>query len=98
VKASRLVEKMLDDTTKCLEKHSRQNAGAVLANEEKLNALDVAARDQYTGAMCIKESNGLLDLAILDFITYCEKVGDHLTNIAQSVMGGGIWHDGEERS
>jgi phosphate:Na+ symporter len=98
VRASRFVEKMLDDTTKCLERHDRQSAGAVLANEEKLNALDAAAREQYTGAMCVKESNGLLDLAILDFITYCEKVGDHLTNIAQSVMGGGIWHDGEERS
>lgn len=97
-KASRLVERMLDDTTSCLEKHDRQSAGAVLANEEKLNALDAAAREQYTGAMCVKESNGLLDLAVLDFITYCEKVGDHLTNIAQSVIGGGIWHDGEDRS
>ncbi|NLP04502.1 Na/Pi cotransporter family protein, partial [Candidatus Fermentibacteria bacterium] len=91
-RASKLVEKMLDDICECLEKHDRNHAEAVLANEEKLNALDNASRSQYTASMCVRESNGLLDLAILDFISYCERIGDHLTNIAQSVIGGGIWH------
>lgn len=91
-RASRLVEKMLDDTCACLEKHDRNHAEAVLANEEKLNSLDTASRSQYTAAMCAHDSNGLLDLAILDFISYCERIGDHLTNIAQSVIGGGVWH------
>lgn len=91
-RASELVEEMLDDTCACLEKHDRNHAEAVLANEEKLNALDNASKSQYTAAMCAKDSNGLLDLAILDFISYCERIGDHLTNIAQSVIGGGVWH------
>jgi phosphate:Na+ symporter len=92
VKASKLVERMLDEASLCLENRERNHAEAVLANEEKLNALDLSARDQYTKAMCARDSNGLLDLAILDFISYCERVGDHLTNIAQSVLGGGVWH------
>lgn len=94
-KAVRLLNRMMDDTVSSLEKRERSSAEAVLANEEKLNALDAAARDQYTEGLCSPSGGGLGGLAVLDFINYCEKVGDHLTNVAQSVLGGGIWH-GEE--
>jgi phosphate:Na+ symporter len=94
-RAIHLLSKMMDDAVSSLENRERSSAEAVLANEEKLNALDATARDQYTEGLCRPTGDGLGGLATLDFINYCEKAGDHLTNIAQSVLGGGIWH-GEE--
>ena len=37
----------------------------------------------------------LSGLVFIDFVQNLEKIGDHLTNIAQSVLGGLRW-DGEE--
>ena len=96
-KAIELVSAMMDDTVLSLEKRDRTRAEAVITAEGKLNALDAAARDQYTLGLCTpSRDQGLGGLATLDFVNYCEKVGDHLTNIAQSVLGGGIWHGEEE--
>jgi phosphate:Na+ symporter len=96
-KAIELVSAMMDDTILSLEKRDRTRAEAVITAEGKLNALDAAARDQYTLGLCTpSRDQGLGGLATLDFVNYCEKVGDHLTNIAQSVLGGGIWHGEEE--
>jgi len=96
VKAISIVERMFTAASEALEKHDRTAAESVLAMEARLNALDSDARSLYTKALCSPRERGLNGLAILDFVNYCEKVGDHLTNIAQSVIGGGIWHgDGD---
>jgi len=95
-RAVHLLNRMLDDTVASLERRERASAEGVLAMEEKLNALDAAARDHYTQGLCRPADDGLNGLAVLDFINHCEKVGDHLTNIAQSILGGGVWHAEEE--
>ena len=92
VKASEMVTKMLTSTKLSLESHDRESSHAVLALESRLNRLEDDARKSYTECLTSKGEDGLKRLVLLDFIEYCERIGDHLTNIAQSLVGGGVWH------
>ncbi|MBN2586049.1 MAG: Na/Pi cotransporter family protein [Candidatus Fermentibacteraceae bacterium] len=92
VKASDMVEKMLESTRISLESHDRESSEAVLALEARLNSLEEDAREEYTECLTRRGKDGLQRLALLDFTDYCERIGDHLTNIAQSLLGGGVWH------
>jgi phosphate:Na+ symporter len=90
--ASDLVLKMLDRTRVSLESHDRKASEAVLMLEAKLNNLEEVAREKYTDCLTTQGKDSLQRLAMLDFTDYCERIGDHLTNIAQSLLGGGVWH------
>ncbi|MCD4701578.1 MAG: Na/Pi cotransporter family protein [Candidatus Aegiribacteria sp.] len=92
VLASEIVTKMLVSTRLSLESHDREASQTVLALESRLNRLEEYARRSYTDCLTSKGQDGLKRLALLDFIDYCERIGDHLTNIAQSLIGGGVWH------
>lgn len=91
VLASEIVTKMLHSTRISLEFHEREASQAVLALESRLNRVDEDARISYTDCLTRKGQDGLKRLTLLDFINYCERIGDHLTNIAQSLIGGGVW-------
>ncbi len=92
VKASEIVEKMLESTRISLESHDRESSETVLALEARLNSLEEDAREKYTDCLTRRGQDGIQRLALLDFTDYCERIGDHLTNIAQSLLGGGVWH------
>lgn len=92
VKASLIVSKMLESTKLSLESHDRKASQTVLALESKLNMLEDESRRYYTDYLTSSGQDGLKKLALLDFTDYCERIGDHLTNIAQSLIGGGVWH------
>lgn len=90
--AASIVVSMLHATEESLKTHDRVASQRVLVFEEKLNRLEEDARNYYADCLTSKEINGMAGLAMLDFIDYCERIGDHLTNIAQSLLGGGVWH------
>ncbi len=90
--AAKIIIKMLASTRLSLESHDRESAHAVLTLESRLNRLEDDARRSYTDCLTSNGEDGLKRLALLDFIEYCERIGDHLTNIAQSLVGGGVWH------
>lgn len=92
MKASDIVIKMLEFTRLSLESHDRESSAAVLALEQRLNSLEEDSREKYTDCLNRVGQDGLQRLALLDFADYCERIGDHLTNIAQSLLGGGVWH------
>lgn len=92
LKASEIVTKMLISTKLSLESHDREASQTVLALESKLNILEAEARKSYTDCLTMNGQDGMKELALLDFTDYCERIGDHLTNIAQSLIGGGVWH------
>ncbi|MEN8208499.1 MAG: PhoU domain-containing protein, partial [Candidatus Fermentibacteria bacterium] len=92
VQASEILTEMLTSTRLSLQSHDRDASNTVLALESRLNRLEDDARRSYTDCLTSKGEDGLKRLALLDFIEYCERVGDHLTNIAQSLIGGGVWH------
>lgn len=70
-------------------------AQKVLILEGRMNQIEEEARDNYSKSLATYGVSNLTGLAILDFIDYCERAGDHIKNIAQSIIGGGIWHGQE---
>jgi len=91
------VEQMLDYIIAALEDDDIKAAEAALLNEASLNRMQVEFRRSHvqrmTDGLCSPETG----LIFIDLVDNIEKIGDHLTNIAQSVIGGLQW-DGVESS
>lgn len=95
-RTARHLGRMLDLTEELLAEGKRRTAEAMISVESSLDRLEERARDLYSGAVCSTGHGDLTGLAVLDYVDNCERVGDHLTNIAQSRLGGNIWHGEEE--
>lgn len=90
--AFEVVRKMVKHIVIALETHDLNAAQQVLILEGRLNQIEQEARDNYSRSLATYGVSNLTGLAILDFIEYCERAGDHIKNIAQSIIGGGVWH------
>ncbi len=96
--ATRMVEEtrsMFDGILKALENSSVQAAHAALASENQLNRMQVDFRRNHVQRMTDGTCAAHAGLIFIDLVDNLEKIGDHLTNIAQSVIGGVQW-DGLE--
>jgi phosphate:Na+ symporter len=89
------VEQMFDNVIAALENNDMEMAKSALANESNLNIMQIEFRRSHVQRMsegiCTPETG----LIFIDLVDNVEKVGDHLTNIAQAVIGGLQW-DGIE--
>ena len=69
-----------------------------LENEKNINKMQVDFRRRHVQRMneglCTAESG----LIFIDLVDNAEKIGDHLTNIAQSVIGGLRWDGLDDKS
>jgi phosphate:Na+ symporter len=85
------VEQMFDRIIASLEEGDVEAARSALENEQHLNAMQVELRRSHVERMrdglCSPEAG----LIFIDLVDNVEKIGDHLTNIAQAVMGGLQW-------
>jgi phosphate:Na+ symporter len=92
---SREIDAMFDRVIEALEKDDAGAARLALPNERNLNRMQVEFRRSHvqrmTEGVCTPESG----LIFIDLVDNVEKTGDHLTNIAQAVIGGLQW-DGIE--
>jgi phosphate:Na+ symporter len=88
-------EQMCDCIIKALEGNDIEAAKSALVNEEHLNKMQIDFRRSHVQRMsegvCLPEAG----LIFIDLVDNVEKVGDHLNNIAQGVIGGLQW-DGFE--
>jgi len=88
-------DQMFDKIIAALENNDIDAAQSALTNEENLNRMQVDFRRSHVRRMgngtCIAE----VGLIFIDLVDNVEKIGDHLTNIAQAVIGGLQW-DGVE--
>lgn len=88
-------EQMCDCIIKALEDNDIDAAKSALVNEENLNKMQIDFRRSHVQRMsegvCLPEAG----LIFIDLVDNVEKVGDHLNNIAQGVIGGLQW-DGFE--
>ena len=86
------VDEMFDYIITALEENDLKSAKAALVNEENLNKMQMDFRNSHvkrmTEGLCAPESG----LIFIDLVDNVEKIGDHLTNIAQAVIGGLRWH------
>ena len=82
---------MFDGIIAALANNDLQAAHAALAIENKLNRMQVRFRRSHvqrmTDGLCAAETG----VIFIDLIDNIEKIGDHLTNVAQSVIGGVQW-------
>jgi len=88
-------EEMFDDVITALEHGDIKTARAALTIEKWLNQSQVDFRRSHVQRMseglCTPETG----LIFIDLVDNVEKIGDHLTNIAQAAIGGLQW-DGIE--
>jgi phosphate:Na+ symporter len=89
------VQQMFDHVIAALKENDIGAAKSALANESNLNIMQIEFRRSHvqrmTDTLCSPEAG----LIFIDLVDNVEKIGDHLTNIAQAVIGGLQW-DGIE--
>lgn len=95
IAASKTLTEMARLAVITVKEESINAAQRILMLEGRMNKINEEAREKYGEALASRLAN-MTGLAILDYIEYCERAADHYTNIAQSLIGGGIWH-GEEQ-
>jgi phosphate:Na+ symporter len=90
-KMADVVLEMLNDVTLGLENGDLSHARHALICEDQLNKMQLGLRQNHVNRL----NNGVCTLmsgiVFLDFVDYLEKIGDHLTNVAQGLLGGLRW-------
>ncbi len=87
----REVDQMFDCIIAALRDNDVEQARSALTNEKNLNRMQIEFRrshvDRMRDGLCTPETG----LIFVDLVDNVEKIGDHLTNIAQAVIGGLQW-------
>ncbi len=92
---NREAEEMFDVVIEALETNNADVAKAALRNERNLNRMQLDFRRSHVQRMTDGRCTPEAGLIFVDLVDNVEKMGDHLTNIAQAVIGGLQW-DGIE--
>ena len=66
-------------------------AKSALAHENNLNKMQIDFRRNHVGRMGEGICSAETGLIFIDLVDNVEKIGDHLTNIAQAIIGGLQW-------
>ena len=85
------IDGMFDDIISALEDGDTGSTKTALAREVRLNKMQIDFRRSHVNRMgggCCAAESGLI---FIDLVDNVEKIGDHLTNIAQAIIGGLQW-------
>lgn len=85
------INDMTDGVLRALATNSTEDAKFVLQKEDRVNALTDELRQNHIDRLGRGECKVLSGIVFLDMISNFEKIGDHLTNVAQAVMGRLQW-------
>jgi len=85
------VNEMMENVLKALEKNDQELARRALKTEEILNTLQLEFRRTHGERLEKGQCKLLSGLVFLDMVDNLEKIGDHLTNVAQAIIGGLKW-------
>ncbi len=88
---------MFEHVTTALKDGDKDSAQAALGIEETLNNMQVELRKNHCRRMGDNACSAEAGLIFIDLVDNVEKIGDHLTNIAQSVIGGLQWEHHEPK-
>jgi len=89
---------MFESIIAALQTNAPQSARLAMANENRLNRMQVQLRRHHVQRMTDGSCSAESGLIFIDLVDNIEKIGDHLTNIAQSVLGGLRWDSIENNS
>jgi phosphate:Na+ symporter len=96
-KLVKLVDAMTESTMQALSRNDIESARAVLKKEDKLNHLQIELKEMHIRKVKKGKYNYLAGIIYNDFVDNMEKIGDHLTNIAQGVLRHMRWGVGPEK-
>jgi phosphate:Na+ symporter len=85
------IEQMFDSVIGALETNDVKSARTALVNENKINHMQMDFRRSHVQRMGEGICSAETGLVFIDLIDNIEKIGDHLTNIAQAIIGGLQW-------
>jgi phosphate:Na+ symporter len=91
------INRMISCSINALEIKNIDEAKLVLEKECQINTLRDRLKDNHVKRLEQGQCNVLSGVVFLDTISNLEKIGDHLTNVAQKVMDGLQW-DGERNT
>ncbi|MFH1868986.1 MAG: Na/Pi cotransporter family protein [Candidatus Omnitrophota bacterium] len=86
------IDAMADGAIKALSTNSIDDAANVLEIEDEINALTENLRKNHIDRLGKGECKVMSGIVFLDMVSNFEKIGDHLTNVAQAVMGRLQWN------
>jgi len=89
------IDQMFSRVIAALETDDTDVAKSALVNEDNLNKMQIDFRHSHVQRMSEGVCSPEAGLIFIDLVDNVEKIGDHLTNIAQAVIGGLQW-DGIE--
>ncbi len=90
-------EQMCDYIITALENNDTDAAKSALINEDNLNKMQIDLRRSHVQRMSEGLCSPEAGLIFCDLVDNVEKVGDHLTNVAQAVIGGLQWAEVEPK-
>ncbi|MHC4168085.1 MAG: Na/Pi cotransporter family protein [Planctomycetota bacterium] len=85
------ITQMLDNIIAALEHNDLEAARSALGNEANLNRMQMEYRRSHVDRMAAGNCSPQAGLIFIDLVDNIEKTGDHLTNIAQAIIGGLQW-------
>jgi phosphate:Na+ symporter len=88
------IEQMCDYIITALEDNNIEAAKSALVNEDNLNKMQMDYRRSHVRRMTEGVCSAYTGLIFIDLVDNVEKAGDHLSNIAQGVIGGMQWDGG----
>lgn len=90
-KLKQAANQMSDKIITALQNSDMEAAKSALVNEDALNKMQVECRRSHVQRMSDGLCSAEAGLIFVDLVDNVEKIGDHLTNIAQAVIGGLQW-------
>ena len=87
------VEAMFENVLTAIKTADQAAARKALECEDKLNQMQMDFRHSHVQRLSERTCSPIAGMIFVDFVDNMEKIGDHLTNIAQSVIGGLQWQD-----
>ncbi|MHC4537207.1 MAG: PhoU domain-containing protein, partial [Planctomycetota bacterium] len=85
------IEQMFEYIIEALENSDIEASKSALVNENNINMMQMEFRRSHVQRMSDSECSLEAGLVFIDLVDNVEKIGDHLTNIAQAVIGGLHW-------
>lgn len=82
---------MMTESITALEQNDLELAKSALKRETRINQLQMDCRKSHTARLGKKRCGVPAGLIFLDLIANLEKIGDHLANINQAVLGAFHW-------
>jgi phosphate:Na+ symporter len=90
-KMSEDINRMMACSINALKLNNVDEAKPVLDQECQINTLRDTLKDNHVKRLEQRQCNVLSGVVFLDIISNLEKIGDHLTNVAQAVIEGLQW-------